>query len=102
MKHLYLIQSLETGYYKVGISKHPSKRIQQLQTGSPCELRLVYVYKSENCSKIETTLHNQFSHLHREGEWFKMTLEHEVDFLERCKNIDAKIEFLKQNGNVFI
>jgi len=102
MKHLYLIQSLETGYYKVGVSKHPSKRIQQLQTGSPCELRLVSVYESEYCSKIETTLHNQFSHLRKEGEWFNLSLEHEVNFFENCLAIEKRIDFMKQYGNVFI
>jgi len=102
MKHIYLIQSLETGYYKIGISKHPNKRIKELQTGSPCELRLVQVFKSEHCITIEKTFHNMFSHLHMEGEWFNLSLEHEVMFIENCAIINKRIEYLKENGNVFI
>ena len=43
MKHIYLIQSQEDGYYKIGVSKHPKKRVKQLQTGNSSELKLLNV-----------------------------------------------------------
>jgi len=47
MKRVYLIQSLENSYYKIGVSKDPKKRIKQLQTGNSSELKLVESYPSD-------------------------------------------------------
>jgi predicted GIY-YIG superfamily endonuclease len=44
MKYIYLIQSLENSYYKIGLSKHPTKRIEELQTGNASILRLIELY----------------------------------------------------------
>jgi predicted GIY-YIG superfamily endonuclease len=53
INYVYLIQSLENGYYKVGVSKHPQRRIEQLQTGNSSKLKLVEIYQSEVANKIE-------------------------------------------------
>lgn len=102
MKYVYLIQSLENSYYKIGISKHPKKRVQELQTGNASELRLVLTYQSEYANKIEKTLQRRYSHLRREGEWFDMGISNEVSFIDECKQIEHTISELKKNGNVFI
>jgi hypothetical protein len=47
MKEAYLIQSLEDSYYKIGVSKHPKKRLKQLRTGNSSELKLVESYPSD-------------------------------------------------------
>lgn len=102
MKHIYLIQSLENGYYKIGISKQPKKRIKQLQTGNSSELKLIDSYESEYYNKIERTLQRRYSHLKKEGEWFDLSISEEVSFLSDCKQIEESINILKKNGNVFI
>jgi predicted GIY-YIG superfamily endonuclease len=102
MKYVYLIQSLENSYYKIGISKHPKKRVEQLQTGNASELRLVLTYQSEYANKIEKTLQRRYSHLRREGEWFDMGISHEVSFLKECQQIEETLVFLKKNSSVFI
>ena len=43
---LYIIQSAVTGAFKVGRSADPARRLKQLQTGSPYELRIVLVVKN--------------------------------------------------------
>ena len=101
-KYIYLIQALETGYYKIGISKHPSKRIQELNTGNSSELKLINTYQTDNYSKVETALHNQYSHLKKGGEWFSLSLEDEQSFISNCERIDNGITFLKRNNNVFM
>ena len=63
MKYIYLIQSLEDSYYKIGVSKHPKKRIKELQTGNSSELKLVDTYQSEFAHQIEKTLQRRYSHL---------------------------------------
>jgi hypothetical protein len=101
MRKLYLIQSNE-GKYKIGISKNPSKRIEQLQTGSPDVLKLIHTYESPNAFKIETALHNKYQYLREHGEWFDMSISEEVDFLKNCKKIDESIKTLRKMGNEFI
>jgi len=102
MKYVYLLQSLEDGYYKIGISKHPKKRVKQLQTGNSSELKLIESYKSEHALKIEKALQNRYSYLRKEGEWFDMSIGHEVSFISECKKIEETFEVLKKSGNVFI
>lgn len=102
MKYIYLIQSLEDGYYKVGVSKHPQKRVKQLQTGNSSELKLIESYQSEYAHKIEKSLQLKYSYLRKEGEWFDMSISHEVSFITDCKQIEDNIVILKKSGNVFI
>ena len=102
MKFVYLIQSLENSYYKIGISKHPKKRIKELQTGNSSELKLVDFYPSEFANQIEKTLQRRYSHLRKEGEWFDMGISNEVSFIRECQKIEETLNHLKKNGNVFI
>lgn len=102
MRYIYLIKSLEDSYYKIGISKHPNKRLSQLQTGNSAELRLIDVYSTELASQIEGTLHRKYSHLHKNGEWFDGSIDIEVSFINECKQIEETLNMLKREGNVFI
>ena len=102
MKYIYLIQSQEDGYYKIGVSKHPKKRVKQLQTGNSSELKLIESYQSEHANQIERSLHRRYSYLKKEGEWFDMSIKEDVSFLTDCKHIEENIIILKEKGNVFI
>ena len=102
MKHIYLIQSLEDGYYKIGVSKHPKKRVKQLQTGNSSELKLIESFQSDHAHKVERALQRRYAHLKKEGEWFDIAISEEVSFLTDCKQIEDSINILKKNGNVFI
>jgi len=102
MKYIYLIQSLENSYYKIGISNNPKRRIKELQTGNSSPLKLVETYQSEHAEKIERTLQRRYSYLRKEGEWFDMGISNEVSFLNECKKIEEIIIFLKKNNSVFI
>jgi len=102
MKYIYLIQSQEDGYYKIGISKNPNKRLLTLQTGNSSPLKLINTYQTEFAEKIEGTLHRRYKHLHKEGEWFDLSIEHEVYFIDECKKIEDSIKYLVENNNVFI
>jgi len=72
--HLYIIQSSNNGCFKIGRSKHPEKRLKQLQTGSPYKLKLVLVLLNEG--KQEKSLHMRFpkSEITCKGEWFDFNL----------------------------
>lgn len=101
MKSVYLIRGND-GRYKIGIANNPRKRILQLQTGNSDELTLIESYPSENARKIETALHAQYSHNKTIGEWFDLSITEEVQFMDRCKNIDETINLLRKMGNVFV
>ena len=102
MSYIYLIQNLETSKYKIGISKHPKKRIKELQTGSGEDLQLIHEFKSEFPRKVETALHNRYGHLNARGEWFLLSLKEELVFIEECTKIEKNILYLKKEGNYFI
>ena len=102
MSYVYLIQNLETSKYKIGVSKHPKKRVKQLQTGSGEEIKLIHEFKSQFPRKVETALHNRYGHLRAEGEWFLITLSEEVVFIKECTKIEKNISNLKEQGNFFI
>lgn len=102
MKFIYLIQSQEDGYYKIGVSKHPNKRLKQLQTGNSSELKLIESYQTEHAHQVEKTLQRRYSYLKKEGEWFDIGVSEENTFLTDCKQIDENIFKLKKSGNVFI
>jgi len=102
MRCVYLIQSLENGYYKIGVSKNPQKRIEQLQTGNSSKLKLISTFKSDYAYKIETALRNTHTSSRKEGEWFDIGFEIETKFIEKCKKLEENFVFLKKNGNVFI
>jgi hypothetical protein len=72
--HLYIIQSSNNGCFKIGRSKHPEKRLRQLQTGSPYKLKLILVLENEGV--YEKSLHNLFPkrEIRCKGEWFDFDL----------------------------
>jgi predicted GIY-YIG superfamily endonuclease len=102
MKYIYLIQSLENGYYKIGVSKHPQKRINELNTGNPSPTKLIDTYETEHANQIERALQRRYSHLHKNGEWFDLSITEEVNFKKKCQKIEETLAFLRKNGNVFI
>jgi hypothetical protein len=101
MRSVYLIRGND-GRYKIGIAKDPKQRIRQLQTGNPDSMKLIEIYQSENAFKIETALHNRFSHVRQSGEWFDLSVTEEVKFIEMCRSIDESIQFLKKMENIFV
>ena len=102
MDYVYLIQSLEDSYYKIGVSKHPQKRLSEHQTGNATQLKLIETYQSELAYKIESVLKRRYSFAKKEGEWFNLSVDVEVNFKKICENIEENLVFLKKNGNVFI
>ena len=102
MNKIYLIKSLNDGFYKIGVSKNPNKRLIELQTGNPSPVEILYLYESKLAYKIENSLHNRYSYCKTHGEWFDLSIQEEVSFIENCKKIEETINSLKTLGNPFI
>jgi hypothetical protein len=101
LKSIYLIQSIETGCYKIGTSKNPNKRIEKLQTGNSSKLKIIFTFKSDLATQIEKILHRKYSHLKRHGEWFELSLNEELTFIKDCEYFEKNLNILKENENFF-
>lgn len=69
---IYFIRS-SNKFIKIGYSTDPDHRKLGLQTGSPMKLHLQATMPG--CYKTESGLHEMFSHLRKNGEWFRYTDE---------------------------
>ena len=68
---VYILKSDK--YYKIGVTTGPiSKRIRELQTGSPHQIELVHVIETSDPYGLESQLHRQFADKRRQGEWFEL------------------------------
>ena len=75
--YVYLIRMGRTKFYKIGKSNDPQGRLASMQTASPYKLKIVHVFKADNAAAAEEALHHRLHEARREGEWFKLTDEHQ-------------------------
>lgn len=71
---VYFILNIDSKAIKIGIAKNVEKRLQSIQTSSPIALELLHTIQLdsiENAQKLEYVLHQRFSHLRMNGEWFE-------------------------------
>ena len=69
---------------KFGFSKDPHRRVRSLQTGSSEELVLLesIAVPEDRVREYERMLHSEFAHLRTRGEWFRISGEDGVSFLQ--------------------
>lgn len=70
------------GLIKVGMSDDPYRRLNDLQSGSPVELRIVEVYGFDTryeAAILERSFHLAHADARRHGEWFDVDVD-EADF----------------------
>ncbi len=92
---VYIIHS-DSGLHKIGLSKHPQKRLAEHRCNYPDEiLEMIRTIETEDMRHTERQLHNIFSRRHVTGEWFALQDSDfaMVDLIER--NIKAYIEELR-------
>lgn len=68
---VYVIRAAESGRIKIGIAENPTKRLLEMQVGSPEYLELIGV--AAGGRRLEIRLHAE---LHRDrvhGEWFEFS-----------------------------
>lgn len=80
-EQLYVIEHPH-GFYKVGISNDPERRLKSLQTASPYELELVATVDTENSNGLESLLHDRFAKYHYRDEWFELPDKQVSEFKE--------------------
>lgn len=65
---VYLIGSPDVRTVKIGVSDEPEARLEDLQTGSP--VRLLLLWKTPGGQGLESALHAYFAPYRVHGEWF--------------------------------
>ena len=73
--YIYLVQAVKTDRFKIGRTVNVLKRLRDLQTSSPLEIRYVYHAYVQNMNLSELELHHRFSEQREIGEWFSFTKE---------------------------
>lgn len=68
--YVYLIGSSLFGWYKIGKSKTPETRVENLGILLPFKIEVFAIWKAENYSLMEEALHEKYAAHHINGEWF--------------------------------
>lgn len=85
--------------FKIGFTTTSvEKRVKQLQTGNSADIVIVSSYQTPNYLKVEKHLHKLFASSHKRGEWFDMSDEKALTFLDECRKADDMINFMLENN----
>jgi hypothetical protein len=94
LKQVYLLKSDYTGFYKIGVSKHPAKRVKQLETGSSENIAIIHSFSTEIPHKVETALHNMYASYKVNREWYDLPIEADIDFLKTCDKLEKNLKLV--------
>ena len=105
MKYVYLFNVEGTDVYKIGNSKHPNKRLLEVQVCCPFKVTEVARFKSQYPTQVETNLHIKFG-LQKvdedgrelQGEFFSLSLNDREMFLEHCQKAEDVFIILENNS----
>lgn len=104
MKYVYLFNVEGTDVYKIGNSKHPKKRVFEVQTSCPYKLVEVFRFESEYPTQVETAMHRVFGSQkidengrELQGEFFHLSNEDRKMFLEHCRKAEDRFIILENN-----
>lgn len=86
---VYLIE-MEGGWFKIGRSRCPADRVNQLSTALPFDLTLRHVVADLTVGhRVEKFLHRRFDAVRGRGEWFRLT-DDDAAWVESLTAADAK------------
>ena len=97
MGYVYLIEDINNNTYKIGVAKDIDKRMQSLQTGNVCQLRLVTSFKTEYPYRLESMMHKSLEQYREHNEWFGLPKDIVYDFYGKCWQMNQIILSLKDN-----
>ena len=88
--NVYVIQKGDTNVYKIGISRHPGRRLRALQTGTPELLRLARTWYIAEPYRVEQVLHHKFALVWERGAWFTLSPE---QYTAVCAHLDQHVAY---------
>ncbi len=90
-KVIYIAES-SLGYHKIGISKHPCKRAEQLSVPNILDLHIVHTFPVMFAHKSEKLLHEALTDYRVSPEWFRLP-EGVMRALCECRGERDMLEF---------
>lgn len=72
--NIYVIQTEDEKYLKVGVASDCDSRLKQLQTGNPQKLSIISTYgyeSNEQAFQMEKIIHKKLKGKRMSGEWFE-------------------------------
>lgn len=82
MGYLYVIED-EIKRVKIGISKNPHIRINQIQTGMGLKINKRFIFNAhEDYEELERHLHIRFEKYRTLGEWFKTDFKFVLGYIK--------------------
>ena len=99
MSYIYLMESIRDydTVYKIGYSNNPSQRLNNIQTGNDGNVKVLYQYESRHGRKLETALHNFYSHAHKNMEWFALDIKDVCNFIPLCEKTEKNLDALEKS-----
>lgn len=95
---LYFIKSEDTQkdqsdriIIKIGISKNPTFRLKELQTGNHNKLTLIKTIQCDDYRKLETMMHRIYQQNNKHGEWFEFSIEEFYACIDKAENLAKEI-----------
>lgn len=86
--YVYFIHAESTNRVKIGYSENPTKRVCELQTGSPYFLKLVKTWHGS--TGLERAIHESFSGRRKIGEWFEIEESEFPEAFEIINNLTGR------------
>ena len=88
-------------FIKIGIANEPERRLRELQTGFPCDLKLLGYFKMSTESearKVESSAHKLLNDHRQKGEWFKF--ERFSDFEIVFRGFEGLMELICDDNDI--
>lgn len=98
---LYILQNGDTNQYKIGVTNNLNRRLAELQTGCPEELKVIKLfthYQRKPIEKYERVLHRYYTkcgcRIRENGEWFRLC-KSDINFLCKPNSIAEQNELIE-------
>lgn len=99
---LYIFQNGNTNQFKIGKTNNLNRRLAELQTGCPGELKVIKIwshYKKSMVDRYERTLQRYYTkcgcRIRPNGEWFVLR-KPDIYYLTKVTSIQEQNEFIKK------
>ena len=80
----------------IGHSKHPEKRLKELQTANAKDLFIAYLFKTNYGYKLESALHRFMSHCKSRGEWHSLSDTDFIKVKKLCDTLEKSFELINK------
>lgn len=92
---VYVIGTANSQTVKIGVSKHPTRRLREIQLMSPVPLAVRW--SCPGSYELESALHARFERLHAHGEWF--TFPEYLAPVPAVRNVVGAFQYISAHGS---